>query len=169
MSIDSDSAIEGNRQAARRALPNVPAQIFETWLDDCIERNGWPPKGPAWEGILLKRPLSFWRNVNWRQEALSVGLAELTPDSAGLVTELLEHTRTHRPPSFLSWIPGHSRATIQWHVNRLRSDGEHIAPPILLRTVNGFAIADGHHRMVASSILATACNHQFWIGESAGI
>lgn len=59
----------------------MPEEVFELWLDAAIVKHGWPPKGAEWARLFRKRPISFWRTLEWRVEQVDLGATPLAADS----------------------------------------------------------------------------------------
>jgi hypothetical protein len=84
-------------------LPGWPGDVVEQWLHyfanepDC----GWPPPEPfgnsRWKALLGGRPLTWWKNVTWKQEKMKCDLPSLSPKARAGVNDILAEMRKKHP------------------------------------------------------------------------
>ena len=132
---------------ARAVFPKMPSDAFTLWLDDRIRNNGWPPAGIEWAGFLDGKPISYWKELHWQSESVTLRPEELTPNAFSLVMQLIE--AANGSSNLMSkYIPN--------TVERFKSCLEYVrmnktTPGIilLLRASEGVAIIEGNHRVAA--------------------
>ncbi|MGC1320917.1 MAG: hypothetical protein WA849_01920, partial [Candidatus Udaeobacter sp.] len=57
------------KRAARSMFPLMPEEVFELWLDERIESNGWPPSGDRWRGALCELSTTTWSAMEWEKKS----------------------------------------------------------------------------------------------------
>jgi hypothetical protein len=56
----------------QRWFPHLPEEVYEIWLKERIEGNGWPPKGGSWTSILAGKSSNFWHKLRWEKQELEL-------------------------------------------------------------------------------------------------
>lgn len=75
-------------QQAREMFPLMPEGVFECWLDERIQSNGWPPSGSRWNGALRGRPISWWQQLSWSRELVELRYDLLAPGTQKIIQGL---------------------------------------------------------------------------------
>ncbi len=78
-------------------LPNWPDDVLDQWLLKLANRGpdtGWPPpedlEGHAWENILGRRPLSWWKNVTWQLQQSELTFAQLCVGTKRIINGMID-------------------------------------------------------------------------------
>lgn len=133
-------------------LPEWPDDVIEQWLHyfaneaDC----GWPPPDPLgnhrWNGLLGSKPLSWWKNVTWQKEAVTCGLASLTPKARTDVTRIMVDM-----DSGVADASTKKRVAQPWIY--VRDHGIFPRPLVMMKKADGLSLIDGSHRMAAFEMI----------------
>jgi len=157
---------------ARMLFPSMPEEIFNLWFDDRINVNGWPPHGGLWRGALCRRPIGFWKELEWTKKTLHLQFNKFTQFSKTIITSLILAYFLGAPNSLSLDLGDASKHRLQDIRSCLEANGIFPNPIILLQEGDRFEIADGCHRLAVFSYLRhyTVPNHPLqeaqlaWVG-----
>ena len=151
-------------------LPDFPDEVIQTWLLPFARSVGWPPAPfSRWDRILIHRPLSFWRTVEWEKRRVSLNGLSLEARSLGQIQGLLDANVRGVRNIYAEQIPNTSdrfRSIVRY----LQHHGRLPRPPVLFRTGFQYEILDGNHRLAAyfhvgTSLLGPTC----WVGQQRAV
>ena len=157
--------IEVTASHIKRDLPGFPDEVIETWIMPLAEDAGWPPViFSRWDRILMHRPLTFWRALEWEKRRVPLSSLLIEPDSLRRIQGLIDANVNgvnnvfaqqisdtgDRFRGILRYIHQHERLPV---------------PPVLLQVGLQYAVLDGDHRLAAyfhagPSALGPTC----WVG-----
>jgi hypothetical protein len=165
----------------QKDLPGWPDDVLEQWLHYFANEPdlGWPPPEPLgdhrWGRILGGRPLSWWKEVTWKKEAVKCGTASLAQKSRDIATTMI--TEIGNGTADASTKRRFQRAT-----QHILDNAAFEAPIMAMRTPSGLLVLDGNHRMGAfcgAQLMSdvwfekmkkkrAALEQEVWIGTHSG-
>lgn len=130
----------------KKLLPNWPDPVAQEWLLYFANDIGWPPAEPLgtdrWGGILGNRPLSWWTEVEWKQEKIDCNRANLSTDTqyriAAISNSIYAGTASDTEK-------GQYRRPFQY----LLEHAQFLNPALAMRDGERIRFIDGHHRLAA--------------------
>lgn len=163
-------------------FPNMPHEVFDTWLAPIIEHSGWPFVSVAdpfpsvmWSDLFFQIPLAFWAQFRWRRHDGSLGTTLFHPASMQLVGAIAGFD-TGDP-----FQRAHTKACVRSITNtaqRLSRATEYATmhqrtPGVLIGIQIGRSIrlVDGHHRVAGAfrapnpNITTFTC----WLADASGL
>jgi tellurite resistance-related uncharacterized protein len=143
-------------QKAKAMLPNMPDEVFNTWLLPIIRHhNSWP-----YDNILSPHPTDQWRRYFglftlhdfsecvWYRMRLTFDMGCLDPISDSVIQTLIEkHIKNRNTPGRLNVL--NSKSRFLGFVEFIQRTRTIPAPIIGINTGNGLRILDGNHRIAA--------------------
>jgi len=147
-------------------LPDFPDEVVQTWLLPLAKSAGWPPTPLSrWDHILMHRPLSFWRSVEWEKRRVSLNQFSLEHESLRRIQGLLDANVRGVYNIYAQQI-SNTGQRFRRIVRYLQQHGSLPAPPVLLSGGFQYEVLDGNHRLAAyfcvgASLLGPTC----WVGQ----
>lgn len=147
-------------------LPNFPDEVVRTWLYPLAKSAGWPPAPfSRWDRILIHRPLSFWRSVDWEKRRVSLNQFSLERESLGRIQGLLDANVRDIQNIYAQQI-SNTGERFRRVVSYLQRHGRLPEPPVLFLRGFHYEVLDGNHRLaayfhVSTSLLGPTC----WVGQ----
>jgi len=165
--------LDAFRMLAHMALPKVPEEVFDLWLNQRIENNGWPPVGPTWHKVLGRMPLQDWQQLTWRKATVNLDSAPFTSNTQAILNGLIG-ANFHGELDEYTKMLAHSQRKI---MNISRYMAAHRKLPSKLIFVvrqDGLELIDGFHRLATyffrkpSAVLNPPVSSEAaaWIGTS---
>lgn len=140
---------------AKTHLPNFPKEVFDIWLAQLINDEGWPFYSSAslvigsWNSLLLGHSLSFWRSLSWSRVNVSFGSErQFDVRSREHIGGIIDaHVRGINN----AYKRGVRNSDAKWQriLKYVSFHSTVPAPVILLQHFGSFQIADGCHRIAA--------------------
>lgn len=125
---------------------NVPEDVRNDWLYASARNNGWPPKGPFWNAVLLHRDISFWQETKWLKETVDLESSLWASGTLEAISQMAEGFSGNTSSLFSSKV---ERQRVLNPIRYIFKTGK-IPPTIALLAVRGgFEVVDGHHRLLA--------------------
>jgi hypothetical protein len=161
-------------QKAKSMLPNMPDEVFNTWLVPIIRsHNAWP-----YLNVLSPHPDDQWRryfglftfydisNLLWDVMQLKFDWSCLDPLSNGVIEVLIEND-VHNFDATGTFNVRDSKSRFFWHMEFIKRTGNIVAPVIGINTKDGLRVIDGNHRLAALTHLGFRgrINCDTWIGH----
>lgn len=154
-------------------LENVPAEIFDIWLDDFILRLGWPfmsvtdpVAGTGWAEVFGgSLSLADFASCSWSK--LQIPFGEIALDQASERTiDLMLASFVGTGNTLRAGFFPDSRERFIFQLNHMKKTGSLIAPIVLTSSHAGRKCCDGYHRLCALAVLE---NKTFpvdcWVGS----
>ncbi len=135
-------------EQARKVFPNCPEEIFSLWLDEQIEKLGWPPAGESWDRTLVGYPILYWRKLLWVEKDMGILFDLLGPLSRRTVNSIMAANVTGTSEA-LSESAADTRARFDSIFKHIIEKQEVPGKMILLDEGNYFEILAGCHRAAA--------------------
>ena len=164
-----------NLRRAKLMLPNMPNEVFETWLHPIIkDHNSWPyynihspHPSQQWNQYFGLYPLSDISNCLWHRIQLSFDMSCLDPLSTRTIDTLIQR-HVHDLDTSSGLNIRNSRSRFFGFVELINNTGSIPAPIIGINTSDGLRILDGNHRLSALTYLGfrgrISCDT--WVGGS---
>ena len=160
-------------QKAKSMLPNMPNEVFDTWLLPIIrDHNAWPyfdifSQHPSqqWSQYFGHFSLNDISNCTWHSHVFSFGMDTLDPSSNRTIKALIEdHVCNLETPIRLNVRD--SKKRFFGLVEFVKRTGNIPEPIIGLNTEEGLCVLDGNHRLAALTYLGLRGQIQCttWVG-----
>jgi hypothetical protein len=166
-------------------LPDWPDDVIEQWLLPHANRGddtGWPPpeklEESAWLNILGRRPLAWWKKVDWQLNEREIGFDGLCTGSRRIVAALIDGHIEGKPNIYS--VGDNSKARFLSALRFIAKNGTLSKPLIAMQLEDGLSVIDGSHRMTALHVCQTKPEvivqkggkvplktHKIWIGTHA--
>ena len=139
----------------REFFPNMPSEVFDSWIAPLISGKGWPFKSieddlqsTSWRFVLgLDHTLKQWHECEWELITINLAEAKFTNGSMDMFKAIIGNAAYGVPTE---------TADIENTVNRFRACTAYIQKhgniplPIIVTNINGgYFVMDGNHRMAA--------------------
>jgi hypothetical protein len=140
---------------AREFFPNMPDEVFETWIGPLVEEVGWPfssfeenLQSSDWRYRLgINKDLRDWRDAPWARESLDLANLMLTSSSLDMINNIIKNCHQGMRSSTENLLNTKNR------FNKCKSyiESKRCLPcPVVLEKLGeGYSIWDGHHRISA--------------------
>jgi len=130
----------------KKQLPNWPDEVVNEWLLYFALDVGWPPQEPLgtdrWGGILGNRPLSWWADVEWKQETVDCSRASLSDITQFRIADVSD-------PYYGSKASKAEQLQYRKPFQYLLEHGSFANPALAMRDNGKLRFIDGHHRLAA--------------------
>lgn len=130
----------------KEKLPKWPDQVVEEWLLYFANDIGWPPAEPLgadrWGGILGKRPLSWWAEVEWKQENVDCSRAHLSEATKQRIAAVSD-------PFYAGTASDAEKGQYRRPFQFILERGTFANPALAMRVDGQLHFIDGHHRLAA--------------------
>ena len=161
-------------QKAKAMLPNMPDEVFDTWLLPIIRgHNSWP-----YSNILSPHPSQRWHqyfglltlcdisNLLWDRISLTFDMGCLDQLSNATINTLIEK-HIYNFDTTGGFNVRDSKKRFFGFVEFIKRTGNIPAPIIGINTDNGLRILDGNHRLSALTYLGLRgrINCDTWVGH----
>lgn len=139
-------------QQIKADLVDWPDDVIQQWLLFYAQPSqaGWPPPeslvGSRWK-YLISRPLSWWRNVSWELESLSLEASTFSLTDQHTLIQMYRAYFEGEHNSYSAILDGPDRASSVFKY--IYSIGKLPKPPIAMEATGGLTFVDGSHRVVA--------------------
>jgi len=158
------------QKEARSALPLMPSEIFELWLDERIQALGWPPYGSRWEGILHNQPLSIWKKIHWEKKEIPLSLQIFDKNSQYFIKAIQDGAVGNT--NYVTQLTGNSGLRMKSIYKYINEYGTTPNSIIIIKGQQNYILADGCHRMAVLSLLQNSPEdfkklnavHSVWMG-----
>lgn len=158
-------------QEARSTLKNMPPELFDVWLDERIEKLGWPPCGTRWDGLLRNRPLSYWQGLHWTKELIPLSIDIFDSESQYFISMLIDGAVDNS--NYVTQLTGNSGPRIKSIYKYIEKTGTLPNSIIIVQNQTSYTLVDGCHRMAILSTLQAhpdqspplQASHSVWIGK----
>lgn len=128
-------------------LTGWPDEVVDEWILYFVNDGlGWPPPEPygvhRWGRILGRRPISWWKNVNWKLAKANFAVAFLAPKSKGIVETIIRNVDQRLA----------DKDTTRRFANAFHYVLDNASLPnaiSAMQTPEGLLLLDGNHRMSA--------------------
>ena len=143
----------------KQSLPNWPDAVVNEWLLYFANDIGWPPPEPfgasRWGLILGGRPLSWWADVEWKQETVDCSRAQLSEITQFRIADVSApvHTGTASEAEKRQYV-----RPFQY----LLEHGTFANPALVMRDGQELRFIDGHHRLAALTDLREEASDAFF-------
>ena len=84
-------------EQARKIFPGFPEEVFSLWLDECIEKYGWPPVGDEWDRVLVGYPILYCNKLLWTEKEAELSFDRLGPLSRRTVNGIMAANVARQP------------------------------------------------------------------------
>lgn len=142
-------------EQAKAMLPNVPREVFDTYLGEMIIDLGWSSDIASnlkifTQGFFKLGALSLYEigQLRWHVSSLFLNKDILCPYSYSDI-QLLIRDHVNGNETFMRWSIAESKPRFLWHMAYIKGTGHLFAPVVLVRTQSGLRILDGNHRIAA--------------------
>jgi hypothetical protein len=135
-------------------FPDWPDDVIDQWLLKFANQSGmgWPPPKPMtgrrWE-LLLTHPISWWKDVAWKQETRDCSFDKLSIDARKTMNSMYKALIEGEDNGFGG---DDSPARFRRQLRILASTGKFERPPVLFPIASGLSPLDGNHRIFAHHI-----------------
>jgi len=163
------------KQQAKSMLPNMPDDVFDSWLLPIIkDHNDWPYSNirsphPSlqWSQYFGLFTLSNISNCLWHRMTLTFDMGCLDPISNETIDTLIQK-HVHNLDRTGRFNVRNSKMRFFGFVEFIQRTSSIPAPIIGINTDNGLSILDGNHRLAALTYLGRRGSVQCdtWIGHS---
>ncbi|OSI31766.1 MULTISPECIES: hypothetical protein [Bradyrhizobium] len=130
----------------KEKLPKWPDMVIEEWLLYFANDIGWPPAEPfgtdRWGGILGNRPLSWWAEVEWKQEKVDCDRTLLTDVTQQRIAAVSD-------PIYANTASDVEKGQYRRPFQHILEKGAFANPALAMRDGNTLHFVDGHHRLAA--------------------
>jgi hypothetical protein len=144
----------------KKELPAWPDDVIDQWLHyfanepDC----GWPPPEPLgdhrWARLLGGRPLSWWKDVAWKQEIVKCDVSGLSPKARQGVAEITAAINSGA-------ADGSTKKRFKEAYIHIMDNGVFPRALVTMRIPGGLSLLDGSHRMAAFNMLQMTPDAKF--------
>lgn len=154
-------------------LPNVPPEVFDTFLKPLILNNniGWPFFSVdftygEWTRILSPLSLIDFSKLRWVRNTFTFNDSLFYPGSLADINLIIEN-KTTDVWALVGRDSTPCRRNLLWHEEFTLKTGRLFAPVTIARTNRGMKLLDGNHRIAAlmSLNLHKTIPIDAWIGE----
>ncbi len=136
---------------ARRDLPNLPPELFNSWLDPLIAAYGWQPHCETWQGILRHQSLSFFQTLNWKLENVSIDKMQFACETASILFGLFSAAHGCQNQFSIKLQESQSRInSIRDYVTQHRKLPSSL---VMFKLGNQHEVADGYRRLTTFFLL----------------
>ncbi|MEH2626300.1 hypothetical protein V1292_004355 [Bradyrhizobium sp. AZCC 1719] len=143
----------------KEKLPKWPDAVIEEWLLYFANDIGWPPAEPLgtdrWGGILGNRPLSWWADVEWKQEKVDCSRGNLSQ-----VTQ--QRIAAVSGPFYANTASEAEKGQYRRPFQYLLEHGSFANPALAMRDAGHLRFIDGHHRLAALTDLREKAADDFF-------
>jgi hypothetical protein len=137
------------------SLPNFPHEVLNEWLLPFAKDKGWPPSedndtlpNNGWRYVLIKQPLSFWKEVKWSNEHCNFSINDFEENDKDAILQIIA-TAVLGAKTPLSIDMTNIKEGFDKLISYIKEHQTLPIPPVLLKTNNGYKILDGNHRIAA--------------------
>jgi hypothetical protein len=158
-------------EKARSLFPDMPAEIFDLWLDDRIRGLGWPPLSAAWRCVLCERSIEQWASLKWARQCVPLNRFVFASSSGRVIDGVIaayfyQIENAYRRELGDDLFDKMTRINDYWKQHRMLP-----STPILLKRDRFYDLVDGCHRIsyliyLQKSDIATEYTHECWIGST---
>jgi len=157
---------------AKAMLPNIPDEIFDIWLSALIEEISWPFKqltdptiGTSWELHLGELTPGDFAKLVWNKDVLTMDTCVLEQFSKMALQTFISKS-SKKDGTIGNGYLKNSESRIRSHISCIERTERLFAPIILIKTLAGFCMLDGYHRMTAVHLSQKPdIKIDAWIGE----
>ena len=155
--------LERQIAVARSIFSKMPASLFDAYLNPLIHDVGnWPFQtcydityGTAWYRLFCVVSMHELASCSWALSRFSPMLTNITPQSLGDITQLVQNYKGTLPRLFSNYDYEYCRASTAYHIKELKEKGS-FTQPVVLYPINGkFHVMDGNHRIAATLLLSS--------------
>ena len=155
--------LERQIAVARSIFSKMPAALFDAYLNPLIHDVGnWPFQtcydityGTAWYRLFCVVSMHELASCSWALSRFSPMLTNITPQSLGDITQLVQNYKGTLPRLFSNYDYEYCRASTAYHIKELKEKGS-FTQPVVLYPINGkFHVMDGNHRIAATLLLSS--------------
>ncbi|MDA9538781.1 hypothetical protein ACM41_21950 [Bradyrhizobium sp. CCBAU 21362] len=130
----------------KEKLPKWPDKVIEEWLLYFANDIGWPPAEPLgtdrWGGILGNRPLSWWAEVEWKEENVDCSRALLSDATQQRIAAVSD-------PIYANTASDVEKGQYRRPFQYILENGSFANPALVMRDGGRLHFIDGHHRLAA--------------------
>jgi len=130
----------------RSDVPTWPTAVTDIWLANIAVEYGWPPDEEAWRYVLRRKSFEQWKKIAWKEDKISLSLADLCSEARRLIMGLLE-AAAGRKNDYSSVL--NSRQRLHSLTDFAYHHGTYPHPVLLFRSTHGLQIVDGSHRLAS--------------------
>jgi hypothetical protein len=131
---------------ARKIFSNFPEEIFSTWIDEVIKKNGWPPNGADWNRALLGYPFLYWQKLQWSIREIDITFEKLGPLSRKAVNSIMEANVMGKPNPYAEAIKD-TKARFDAIFKYVLSNQMIPGTPVFFEEGGFYEILEGEHRI----------------------
>ncbi len=139
----------------REFFPNMPNEVFDTWLNPIIEEKGWPYsslnddlQATEWKYILgINTSLMSWFKCRWVFMELIAESLKLDKSNLAMIEAIVRHSAFGETTMAANIMDTQER--FRACTAFFTEQGLIPRPVVLKRIDSGFYILDGHHRLAA--------------------
>ncbi len=135
----------------KKEFPKAPEQVLRQWLAPAVKKDGWPPTGLHWIGVLGKRDLDFWKKKEWSLKDVNLEEASWDYDTRYAAEKVLEGFVASQESEVL-FSDSHEKQKVIRALKHLSVEGSFFEPITAFLVENesgGYSLVDGFHRLSA--------------------
>jgi hypothetical protein len=136
-------------------LPEWPDEVIEGWLLKFANQPdmGWPPPDPLgrhrW-GLLIMKPIRWWKDVSWKLEDTDCGFDKLSTNTQDIMLKMFDALVNGKKNGFEG---DNSAERFRQALRHLGLTGSFYSPPVTTLIDSGLSCLDGNHRMFAHFVM----------------
>lgn len=156
------TALEGPLKMARSIFSKMPDALFDSYLKPLIHDIGnWPFQscydvtyGTDWHRLFCVVSMHELASCAWTLGSFMPKGNNITQESFGDISQLLQNYNGTLPRLFRNYDYDYCRASTEYHIKTLKSNGTFSLPVVLYPICGKYHIMDGNHRIAAALSLS---------------